>query len=542
MRFVLAGVSFFLSSAIAIADDVTVQPRVVAATVFPQGTSISLVAQAELPAGSHVIRMPFGLDATPRFKVSDGVAITSVALQSAATYDATAILTPEQQAAFDALEAARDRTIAQMDLIAGTRQAIEAAELQIEFLTSIRGAGSDAPDAEALRSVTTMLAQEFAAARQAKATAEAAMRDQNDTMLDLQRDLTTAREAYERLSPPKGTGPMLVVSLETAAAGQVALQAEAFDWSGGWSPSYDLRLTTGDTPTLEIVRKVDVANGSGLSWRGIDLTLSTADPSGQSEPSPVFQDTARIGQARKDFSVSSLARSAPAAEPIIEPEVIVEDAGIGRAALAEIEGGVVQYRFPEPVTFDGPSAILTFDTKSMPVETRVVAVPRRDATAFLVAGLTNDTGEPLLPGQASIFRDGVYVAGSWLPLVPAGAEADIPVGPQEGIRLSRTFLNRETGDRGLVSRSNRREEAIRVDIENLTDQPVDLRALYATPVSEQEDLKITTRLQPQPGEQNVEDKRGVMAWDLTLAPGETQSIQLDFTLTWPEGEQLFWRP
>ena len=47
---------------------------------------------------------------------------------------------------------------------------------------------------------------------------------------------------------------------------------------------------------------------------------------------------------------------------------------------------------------------------------------------------------------------------------------------------------------------------------------------------------------PAPDETDVDDRRGVSAWDLTLAPGETREVEITITLDWPEGQVLSWNP
>jgi hypothetical protein len=39
-------------------------------------------------------------------------------------------------------------------------------------------------------------------------------------------------------------------------------------------------------------------------------------------------------------------------------------------------------------------------------------------------------------------------------------------------------------------------------------------------------------------EQDTDDKRGVLAWDLTVPAGQTQDITLSTRESWPEGKEL----
>ena len=68
-------------------------------------------------------------------------------------------------------------------------------------------------------------------------------------------------------------------------------------------------------------------------------------------------------------------------------------------------------------------------------------------------------------------------------------------------------------------------------------QPVDLLLLEPTPVSGNEELKVETRITPEPGQRDWQGKPGLAAWELKLAPSASQSIRFDYRLSWPRDSQ-----
>ena len=162
-----------------------------------------------------------------------------------------------------------------------------------------------------------------------------------------------------------------------------------------------------------------------------------------------------------------------------------------------------------------------------------------DQTAYLMARLTNDTGEILLPtSEARFYLDGRYVGQRWLNLIPDGAKANMSFGPIEGLRLTRLVRDRNEGDRGILTKSNEQTETVEISVENLTGETWPLRLIDRVPVSEQEDLEITWSADPMPTERDVDDARGVMAWTFDLPSQETQTITVNTRMTWPEGKVL----
>ena len=175
---------------------------------------------------------------------------------------------------------------------------------------------------------------------------------------------------------------------------------------------------------------------------------------------------------------------------------------------------------------------------STAAETVAQAVPLTDSNAFLMASITNDMGELILPGTAMYYLDGRFIGQQHLELIPAGAEADLAFGPIDGLRLTRTILDRNEGDSGIITKSNDLSEAVEIKVENLTGEVWPVRLLDRVPYSEQEDLEITWSARPKPAEQNIDGKRGIMAWEFELGAGDSQMIRLDHQLEWPEGKVL----
>ena len=176
------------------------------------------------------------------------------------------------------------------------------------------------------------------------------------------------------------------------------------------------------------------------------------------------------------------------AEPIIESPVIVQEA----AATANFEGIGVTYTLPAPVTIRAQSEELeiALDTLSMDATLSARAIPRFDDTAFRLANVTNTSTEILLPGRALLYVEGQLVGNTQVGVLPPNAEADIFFGRIDGLRLTRTVLDRNEGDRGIITRSNEKTEDVRIEVENLTSQAWDVTLRDVVPYSEQEDLVI----------------------------------------------------
>jgi uncharacterized protein (TIGR02231 family) len=537
----------------ALSDTIEAAGPVSAVTLYPQGATVTRTVTFTAPGpGLHEIIVP-GLPpdtdpATLRVTAPAGVTIGTISLAAdrpPAVSDQTSDAVRAAQAEVDRLDAIlRDRRAA----IAVIRARADAAAARAEFLRSLATEGGKdrlaTAGVEELRALAVLVGEEVLAAREAAIRAEGEAAAAEIALQPDLRALAQARAALEALQAPQDDGDHAVLSLGivAAAAGEIALDIDATAYEAGWSPVYDLRLTR-NPDALTIARGVLVGQATGEDWRGVALTLSTARPSEQAAPSDLYPMLRQIYPEPPpvpEMMSDGFAGGAPAGmlrEAAPEPTVVAEPTFNFDAGML---GAVFTYRFSAPVDIrsDADALRLTMDEVSAGVKVRAEAVPSRDSTAFLVAELTNATGQPLLPGPAMLYAEGAMVGGTDLPLIPDGGDATIGFGAIDGIVLSREVPDRSTGEEGVLSSSNRQEERAILKIENLTGQSWPLKVTDQVPYSEQDDLEIEWEADPMPATDSADGERGILTWELDLAPGETRTITLETYLAWPEGMVL----
>jgi len=180
-----------------------------------------------------------------------------------------------------------------------------------------------------------------------------------------------------------------------------------------------------------------------------------------------------------------------------------------------------------------------------PVLRRIVdkdeLLPRAAAkrTMDLAGAPPAEAAEPTpIAAEAMFYLDERFVGQSWLYPIPAGGKTDLSFGPIEGLRLARRVVDSNAGDRGVIRNSTEQSEAVRIDVENLTDAAWPMLLIDRVPYSEQEDLKIAWKADPAPDATDLDGRRGVLEWRFDLAAGATPSVDLSHRMTWPEDKIL----
>ena len=81
-----------------------------------------------------------------------------------------------------------------------------------------------------------------------------------------------------------------------------------------------------------------------------------------------------------------------------------------------------------------------------------------------------------------------------------------------------------------------RSFAYKITAENIKNSPALLKIIDRVPVSKTDKIEIRDlQIQPNPTQENYQDKAGVHLWSFDLAPGEKREIGIEFTVTYPKG-------
>ncbi|SDY29329.1 conserved hypothetical protein [Jannaschia faecimaris] len=530
--------TFLTLPGLAWAADVPLPAPVTEAEIYLQGATLHRSGSVELPAGSHRLLVPYSDGSgLPDIELA-GATLGAVEVLPNAVADGRIYLTETQQAAYDALLAAREAGSIAQDARQRADAAVTAAEDQLAFLRSVGGDSLTSLDTEAMLNTFELLGTRVQMAEIARTDASVALREATRAVEEAGRRTAQAQLDLEATGAQLGSLSLMAVGLTMAEAGTVDLNMEYFTPGAGWGTRYDLKLGADDMVTLD--RKVEVWQRAGLPLINVAITLSTADPFAQTAPQEVYPNQARLQQDEEIMQSGALRRIAPGtmaeADFAAAPEPVV-------VAQANFDGPVVTYDYPTPVTLPvGGRVTLALDSHRLDARVFNRANPRLDDTAFLMAEVTNSTGEPLLPGPAVIYRENSRIGETNLPLMPAGDEVELAFGPQQHLRLEFVRLENATGDRGLFFTSGTRRQDMVFRVRNLSDTTEAVEARFALPYSEEEDLEVSVTPRPAPDARDVEDQRSVAQWNLEVAGGADVSVEIGVTLEWPEGKTLIWQP
>jgi uncharacterized protein (TIGR02231 family) len=156
----------------------------------------------------------------------------------------------------------------------------------------------------------------------------------------------------------------------------------------------------------------------------------------------------------------------------------------------------------------------------------------------------NDSDTVLLPGQASMFRDGQFVGRSRLPQVTIGERFTAGFGIDSQVHVARELEDKKTRIQG----GNRIDTYnYRLALSNYKDTPVELQLLDRLPYTDDASIKIELeKAEPElsAGSEYLRSarKKGILRWDMKLKPNTADQdvtvVKYSFTMEYDRNMQI----
>ena len=340
----------------------------------------------------------------------------------------------------------------------------------------------------------------------------------------LQRDLA-------RLRTGTRDARTLVISYTASRAGEVRASYQAAN--AGWKPVYRAALDSSSS-RVELERQATIMQRTGEDWRGVALRLSTGQPRAAQIVDPstwqlVIRPPVQAGllqdNLRLPASVATPEQRAAKAARADEAERIVAQFETQYTTEFEVPGQVDQ-------PSDGRQVNVSLASQTIAVKQRIRVVPRGDAAAMVTAEAELPEGV-WIPGDAQLYRDGAYI-GSTFWNAQAKEKLVLPFGRDDRIQVTTNRTKNRSGSGGLISQRNERQIADLYTVTSRHNVPVELLVLEASPVAVSDQISVEASFEPKPKLTDWEEKRGVVAWQQPLLPGETLKFVADYTIRYPK--------
>jgi len=398
-----------------------------------------------------------------------------------------------------------------------------------------------------------------------------------DTIAELKKEQELLdRKRSQLVAGQSRTEREAVLFISAARAKKITIELSYLVGGANWQQQYNLRADPEKSNVL-IEYNAVVNQTSGEDWNGVALSLSTAEPTmvaappilepmlvALSRPVPTqqVQDGGFIGAAqarqyqesRKANIKKGIAANTELNELAITNQAFFLNAGQKElqefqqqiAEISRTEGISVTYKLPGGLTLPSRSdqQLVTIASITAKADFTLIATPLLTDYVYLQADLLNDSETVLLPGQASIFRNGEFVGKSRLPQVTIGETFTAGFGIDSQVRVVRELENKKTRIQG----GNRIDTYdYRFALSNYKNTPVKLQLLDRLAYTDDASIKIELeKTEPELSKDSEylrkARKNGILRWDLNLAPNtidrDATIVKYSFTMEYDRNMQI----
>jgi uncharacterized protein (TIGR02231 family) len=389
-----------------------------------------------------------------------------------------------------------------------------------------------------------------------------------DEIVSLKKELEVLQNKRNEItSATSRTERQAVIFLICDSAKKASIELNYLVGGAIWHQQYNLRANPEKSSVLVEYNAV-VNQLSGEDWNNVELSLSTAEPAMVAEP-PTLEPMLvmlcppmsalppgqpelslkdkldQLQRGRKAAGIGGVRANVELNRVAADNQLLIFNTAVRdvrqlqeqMAGIARIEGVSVTYKLDGKLTLPSRIDQQLVTVASIPANAKfyLLAAPILTDYVYLQADLCNRSDTVLLPGPASMFRNGEFVGTGQLPLVTVGENFTTGFGIDSQIQALRELEEKSTRIQGGNQIDTYK---YRIALSNYKKSEVNLRLLDRLPYSEDSSIKIELANPDTPLSKDAEyvrtvGKKGILRWDLQLKPETTseKATVINYTFT-----------
>ena len=330
----------------------------------------------------------------------------------------------------------------------------------------------------------------------------------------------------------------IILQLMSPAAQKADFQVSYISTQATWYPFYELRGEKLTEP-IHLLYKGQIAQNTGVDWKGIKLHLSSGNPN-KSNQFPVLKTWfVQLGHPR-DFSNARMelrSNAAPLADlsrkKIAKDEVVhMEESTMAHyTALSENQLNIsFDIDTPYDILSNGKVHSISLQELQLKAIYKYYTAPRVDKEVYLVAAIEDYSKYNLLPGEANIVFEDLYVGKTYIDPNQTAETLNITMGNDKKISVKREKVVDKSQTKFI---SANKEQIFTYDIilRNNKKEPVNLVLKDQYPVSIEKSIEVELL---ESSHASVAEETHILTWEVSLKPNETKTFRISYKLKYPK--------
>lgn len=354
--------------------------------------------------------------------------------------------------------------------------------------------------------------------------------------------------SFNQTSSEKTSQGKLIVNIMSNQTGNIPLEISYLTNQATWQPSYEMRIDQINQP-INMLYKAQVQQNTGVDWKNVKLSLTSGRANQNTfapELQPWFVDYSIVsnkgydngalrslgqqtggaqksskGTLQRDFNDSSNAgRADYEVAEVLAPSTINDFTQINENQL----NITFDIDIPYTILSNGKQHSVALKDTQLPATYSYISTPKLDTNAYLIAKVKDYGDYNILPGQANVVFEGMYVGKTYVNTNANEDELRLSLGKDQNISVTRTLINDKSGTKTLSSRKVQ-DFVYEISIRNNKKEIVALIVEDQIPISSNTDIEITLT---DKGGAKVDEEKGKLSWEVNLKPNETKKIRFGY--------------
>ncbi|MBC6109110.1 DUF4139 domain-containing protein [Pedobacter fastidiosus] len=312
--------------------------------------------------------------------------------------------------------------------------------------------------------------------------------------------------------------------------------------SANWVASYDIKAMNISNP-LGVVYKAAITQNTGLDWKKVKLALSTGNPN-YNITAPVLNPWFVSTYQQQQLRIRGLSSPIADQNNNLNEVVVVSYAKAKRENLTGSVSTVNNYTsvnesqlgvtfnidIPYDVNSDNKPHTVAFKEYEVPAKYKYYAAPKLSTDAYLLADVTDWEKLNLQAGNANIIFEGTYTGKSYIDPANILDTLSLSMGKDKKIIITKE-KQQDFSNTKFVGTNKKQVFTYLIKIRNTKKESIDLSLKDQYPLSTESDIEIEL-LENSGAEVNKEN--GMLSWQLKIAPNETKTIKLSYSVKAPK--------
>ncbi len=338
----------------------------------------------------------------------------------------------------------------------------------------------------------------------------------------------------------RATGEVLV---EVQVAGNVKAKVNIkyMVQTAGWTPSYKIMVADVSKP-LNVAYNAKVFQNTGVSWEGVTLTLTNANPNLSGQKPELFpwrldfyEPDAKPYAMNMSNKRMALVEKAEAMSDDMELELeegFYNESSVEYAVNKAITRFEIRTRYNVPS--NGKPQVIGIDAFTIPAAYEYFASPKLDPAAFLIAKVSGFEKYDLLPGQANLFLNNTFVGEAFIDPNVIGDTLDLSLGRDPSITVKREKIKDFEASRKIGS-SIKETIAIEISVRNTKSGKIRLSIEDQIPVSGNKDIEVQLT---EDADGKFDAQSGKLTWLKTINPSSKEEFTFSYSVKYPEERRI----